>query len=75
MWSVAQLIAGDRPAAERLLAEAETVIAEVDYPHGTLAVLQTRVFHGFAAADLAAVRAAAAEGAQLAGRIGDLYIR
>ncbi|HEU5353135.1 MAG TPA: LuxR C-terminal-related transcriptional regulator [Actinocrinis sp.] len=74
MGSVAQLIAGDRPAAEPLLAEAEAVVAEIDYPHGTLAVLQARVFHGFVAADLAAVRAAAAEAAQLAERIGDLYV-
>jgi predicted ATPase/DNA-binding NarL/FixJ family response regulator len=74
MGSVAQLIAGDRPAAERLLAEAKTVIAEIDYPHGTLAVLQTQVFHGFFAADLAAVRAAATEATQLAEQIGDLYV-
>jgi len=74
MASIAQLLAGDRAAAERLLAEAEAAIAEIDYPHGTLAVLQARVFHGFFAADLAAVRAAAAEGARLAERIGDLYV-
>ena len=74
MESVARLIGGDRPAAERLLAEAETAVAGIDFPHGTLAVLQTRVFHGFFAADLAAVKLAAAEAARLAERIGDLYV-
>jgi predicted ATPase/DNA-binding CsgD family transcriptional regulator len=74
MESVTEILAGDSPSAERLLAEAQAVVADLDYLHGRLAVLQARVFHGFFGADLGAVRSAAREGAVLAREMGDLYV-
>jgi predicted ATPase/DNA-binding NarL/FixJ family response regulator len=74
MASVAQMVAGDRATAERLLDEARQTVAEIDYVHGSLAVLQARAVHGFFGADLKAVKTAAEEGARLAEELGDLYI-
>jgi predicted ATPase/DNA-binding CsgD family transcriptional regulator len=75
MASIAEGLAGDRPAAERLLDEAHVVATAVGavYPPGPLAVQQARVFSGFFAADLAAVKSAATEGARLARDMGDHY--
>jgi predicted ATPase/DNA-binding CsgD family transcriptional regulator len=73
--SVAENMAGDRAAAERLLEQAHVAATAVGaaYPSGALAVQQARVLNGFFAADLGAVRSAAAEGARLARETGDLY--
>jgi predicted ATPase/DNA-binding CsgD family transcriptional regulator len=73
--SVAENLAGDHEAAERLLAEADVTAAGLGpaYPSGTLSVLQARALNGFFTADLGAVRSAAAEGARLARKTGDLY--
>jgi predicted ATPase/DNA-binding CsgD family transcriptional regulator len=75
MASIAEGLAGDRPAAQRLLDEAHAAATAVGavYPPGPLAVQQARVFNGFFAADLAAVKAAATEGARLARDMGDHY--
>jgi predicted ATPase/DNA-binding CsgD family transcriptional regulator len=75
MASIAEGLAGDRPAAQRLLEEAHAAAAAVGavYPPGPLAVQQARVFNGFFEADLAAVKAAATEGARLARDMGDHY--
>ena len=74
MASIAENMAGDHAAAERLIDEAEDAMTGLDYPPGTVAVLQARSFHGFFESDLAAVTAAATEGARLAGEAGDLYV-
>src|SRR5215469_14277209 len=73
--SIAENLAGDHESAGRLLAEADVTAAGLGpaYPSGTLAVLQARAFNGFFMADLGAVRSAAAEGARLARKTGDLY--
>jgi predicted ATPase/DNA-binding CsgD family transcriptional regulator len=73
--SVAENLAGDHEAAGRLLAEADVTAAGLGpaYPSGTLSVLQARALNGFFTADLGAVRSAAAEGARLARKTGDLY--
>jgi DNA-binding NarL/FixJ family response regulator len=75
MASVAENLACDQESAERLLAEADVTAAGLGpaYPSGTLAVLQARALNGFFTADLGAVRSAAAEGARLARKTGDLY--
>ncbi|HEV3173379.1 MAG TPA: LuxR C-terminal-related transcriptional regulator [Actinocrinis sp.] len=73
MASVAEAIAGDGPAAARLLAEAQKAVAGIDYVHGRLAVLQARVFNAFFEADLATIRAGATEGVRLSREIGDFY--
>jgi DNA-binding CsgD family transcriptional regulator len=73
MASIAESMAGDRVAARRLLDAAHAATAALDYPPGRIAVLQARVFSGFAEGDLEAVRSAAAAGARLARETGDLY--
>jgi DNA-binding CsgD family transcriptional regulator len=75
MASVAENLAGDQESAERLLAEADVIATGLGpaYPSGTLGVLQARALNGFFTADLGAVRSAAAEGARLARKTGDLY--
>jgi len=74
MASIAENMAGDRAAAQRLIDEAEAAMTGLDYPPGTVAVLQARSFNGFFKSDLAAVTAAATEGARLATAAGDLYV-
>jgi predicted ATPase/DNA-binding CsgD family transcriptional regulator len=73
--SIAEGLAGDRPAAQRLLDEAYVAAAAVGaaYPPGALAVQQARVLNGFFEADLATVKSAAKEGARLARDMGDHY--
>jgi len=73
--SIAEGLAGDRPAAQRLLGEARVAAAAVGaaYPPGALAVQQARVLNGFFEADLAMVKSAATEGARLARDMGDHY--
>jgi predicted ATPase/DNA-binding CsgD family transcriptional regulator len=73
--SIAEGMAGDRPAAQRLLGEAHVAAAAVGaaYPPGALAVEQARVLNGFFEADLATVKSAATEGARLARDMGDHY--
>ena len=75
MASIAANMAGDRAAARRLLGEADATAAILGqaYPPGLVAVLQGRTLDGFFAADLGAVREAAAQGARLARETGDLY--
>jgi predicted ATPase/DNA-binding CsgD family transcriptional regulator len=73
--SIAENLAGDHPAARRLLDEAHVAAVTVGaaYPPGALAVQQARVLNGFFEADLATVRSAATEGARLARGMGDHY--
>ena len=74
MASIAEKMAGDHAAAARLIDEAEAAMTGLDYPPGTEAVLQARSLNGFFESDLAAVAAAATEGARLAREVGDLYV-
>jgi len=71
--SIAEMLAGDRASARRLLDEAHLTSLRIDYPAGTIAVLQARTLNAFFEADLATVRSAASEGVLLARRAGDLY--
>jgi predicted ATPase/DNA-binding CsgD family transcriptional regulator len=73
--SVAENLAGDHPAARRLLDEAHVAATTVGaaYPAGALAVQQARVLNGFFEGDLRAVRSAVAEGERLAREMGDHY--
>ena len=54
--------------------EAEAAMTGLDYPPGTVAVLQARSLNGFFESDLDVVTAAAREGARLAKQAGDLYV-
>jgi predicted ATPase/DNA-binding CsgD family transcriptional regulator len=73
--SIAESLAGDHPAAQRLLDEARVAATAVGaaYPPGALAVQQARVLNGFFEGDLATVRSAAREGERLAREMGDHY--
>ena len=74
MGSIAENMAGEHDAARRLIGEAEAAArAAAHYPPGAVAVLQARALNGFFENDLAAARAAAAEGARLASETGDRY--
>jgi hypothetical protein len=73
MASIAEMLAGDRASAGRLLDDAHLTSTRIDYPAGTIAVLQARALNAFFEADLATVRSAASEGARLARRADDLY--
>jgi predicted ATPase/DNA-binding CsgD family transcriptional regulator len=74
MGSIAENMAGEHAAARRLIGEAEAAArAAAHYPPGAVAVLQARALNGFFENDLAAARAAAAEGARLASETGDRY--
>ncbi|HEY7487364.1 MAG TPA: LuxR C-terminal-related transcriptional regulator [Streptosporangiaceae bacterium] len=73
MASIAQHMAGDRIAANRLLDEAHAISTDLgDFPSG-ISVLQARALHGLSEGDLDAVRSAASEGARRAREAGDLY--
>ena len=73
MASIAANMAGDRLAAARLLAEAESVTRGFDDIPATLTLLQARAMSGFFEADLETVRSASSEGARLSREAGDLY--
>ena len=73
MASIAANLAGDRPLAERLLDEANTVTMDLDDFQARTSVLQARSLNGFFGGDIEAVRTAALEGARLAREKGDLY--
>ncbi len=73
MASVAEDSADDHAAARALLDQARATADKLDYPPGTLAVLQAQALHGFAEDDPDAARAAASQGAELARVTGDLY--
>jgi predicted ATPase/DNA-binding CsgD family transcriptional regulator len=73
MASIAEMLAGDGASAKRLLDEAHLTSLRIDYPAGTIAVLQARALNAFMEADLDTVRSAASEGILLAREAGDLY--
>lgn len=71
MAAIAANMAGDRASAERLLDEAAAMVA--DDPGSALMVHQARTLNALGDGDLGAARSAAADGAELSRRIGDLY--
>jgi predicted ATPase/DNA-binding CsgD family transcriptional regulator len=71
MAAIAAHMAGDRASAERLLDEAAAIVA--DDPGSGLIVLQARTLNALGDGDLGTARSAAADGAELSRRIGDLY--
>ena len=74
MAAVAEDLAGAHAAAGRLIGEAEEAAGRMaHYPSAAVAVLQARTLHAFFVGDLAAARAAAAEGARRARETGDHY--
>jgi ATP/maltotriose-dependent transcriptional regulator MalT len=73
MASVAEVMAGHRESASRLLGEAQAVAEPLDDVSATVAVLQTRAIHAFLAGDLDAVEAACTVGERLSREAGDLY--
>ena len=74
MAANAHNMAGDHATARRLIDEAQAA-TDPGYPAGQLAVFQAECIGGFFEGDLGAVRAAAAKGASLAERTGDLYVQ
>ncbi len=73
MASVAENMVGDGAAARRLLDEAQAAVAGLDYPPGTISVLQATALNGFFEGDLRAVRSAASQGVRLAREAGNHY--
>jgi DNA-binding CsgD family transcriptional regulator len=73
MGAVAANLAGDRPAAQRLLEAADDLAAAGDDYMATVAVLQARALDGMFHGDHEAVRAASVEGIRHSRRVGDLY--
>jgi DNA-binding CsgD family transcriptional regulator len=74
MASLAASMAGDRPSASRLLAEAEAATTGLEKDvSAMLMLLQARALGGLFEGDLDGVRSAAVEGARLSREIGDLY--
>ena len=73
MASIAANMAGDRGSAGRLLDEARSLTAGLDYVTAELAVLQALSLDAFFAGDLEAARSASSEGERLSREVGDLY--
>ncbi len=73
MASIAEILAGNRVSATRLLDEARVVTADLDDVPATLGLRQAQALNGFAAGDLEAVRSAATDGVRLSREAGDLY--
>jgi len=73
MASIAAAMAGDRDAATRLLEESLVVTTGIDDVAATVSLLQARALNGMFEGDIAAVSAAATEGARLSRESGDLY--
>ena len=73
MASIAANMGGDRPAAERFLAEAIDLAEEVEDVSVRIGVFQARALDGVFRGDIDAVRDAAREGANLSREAGDLY--
>jgi predicted ATPase/DNA-binding CsgD family transcriptional regulator len=71
MAAIAANMAGDRASARRLLDEAAAMVA--DDPGSALMVHQARTLNALGDGDLGTARSAAADGAELSRRIGDLY--
>jgi predicted ATPase/DNA-binding NarL/FixJ family response regulator len=74
MASIAEIWAGDRASATRLLDEARVLTAGLDDVPATLGFLQAQALNGFSAGDLDAVRSAASDGVRLSREAGDLYV-
>jgi len=73
MGSIAEMMAGERASARRMLDEAQVAIAGLADPAGPISVLQARALNAFMEADLDTVRSAASEGILLARQANDLY--
>jgi len=73
MASIAENMAGDTAAAGRLLEEAQAAVTGVDYPPGTISVLQARALNGLFLGDLRTVKSAASQGVRVAREASDQY--
>ncbi|GAA2716358.1 LuxR C-terminal-related transcriptional regulator [Actinoplanes palleronii] len=73
MASIAATMRGDAAGGIRLLDEARAVAGPLDDVGATLMTYQALALNGLVVGDLAAVTAAAAEGARLSREAGDLY--
>jgi predicted ATPase/DNA-binding CsgD family transcriptional regulator len=73
MASIVEQMAGDRPAAKRLLEAAHAIATDRDDYLATIAVLQAQAFGGLLEGELDTVRRAASEGVRRSRQVGDLY--
>src|SRR5262249_54014580 len=73
MASIAENMAGDTAAAGRLLEEAQAAVTGVDFPPGTISVLQARALNGLFLGDLRTVKSAASQGVRVAREASDQY--
>jgi len=73
MASIAEVLAGDREAAQKFLHEAERVAADIEDIPTRVAILQARSLNSIFEADVEGLKAAATEGERLSRQVGDLY--
>ncbi|HEX8509030.1 MAG TPA: LuxR C-terminal-related transcriptional regulator, partial [Propionibacteriaceae bacterium] len=71
--STAEHMAGDAPAARRLLDEAEGLSADVDSYPALIGFIQARAISAFFEGDLDTAKKASSDGARLSRDAGDLY--
>ena len=73
MGSIAAIMAGDRPAAERLLGQAHDLAAELDDVPAKVGVLQARALNALFTGDFETLRVVSTEGVRMSREVGDLY--
>jgi DNA-binding CsgD family transcriptional regulator len=71
--ATAKAMAGDRPAARRLLEQAEAITPGLDHYPASMALLQAQAVNGLLEGDLAAAEAASSEGVRMSREVGDLF--
>jgi predicted ATPase/DNA-binding CsgD family transcriptional regulator len=73
MASIAEVLAGDREAAQKFLHEAERVAADIEDIPTRVAILQARSLNSIFETDVDGLKEAATEGERLSRQVGDLY--
>jgi len=73
MASIAESMAGDSESAMRLLAQADSLAAELDDVPAKVGVLQARALSALFQGDAATLKLVSTEGARLSRQVGDLY--
>jgi DNA-binding CsgD family transcriptional regulator len=73
MASIAAMMAGDAGPAQRYVAEADSVAAELHDVPTVVGVLQARALNALFVGDLETLRVVSTEGARLSREVGDVY--
>ena len=73
MSAIAASMAGDRAAADRLVAQAHDLAAELEDVPAKVSVLQARALHALFGGDFETLKAVSMEGGRMSKEVGDLY--